>query len=259
MIPHRQTKKLTKPVPIPTAAKQTPKAVPSRNFFTPLRVNDMDTATTAAENTLPEKEAHRKSGRPPPLVITSATNLIQLQSDLKKTQQRRVQVPKYMKWNPYMAHYSAMKSCLETHNLHYFTLSQNREKPIKAVICHLSPDKPAEDISDSLVDSGFNVISLWQMTATQRPPNWQTNMKLLCLYLHTITRNIKWQEIFSVNHIIIKIELYRDQIGFAKTLALSRPTATNPLDVWCGGGHLHRKCPEKMNTEFMPSCCNFPY
>jgi hypothetical protein len=50
-----------------------------------------------------------------------------------------------------MADYSAMKSYLEKNNLHYFTFSQNSEKPIKAVIRHL-PDTPTEDISNSLED-----------------------------------------------------------------------------------------------------------
>jgi hypothetical protein len=40
----------------------------------------MDTETTGAENT--EQEAPRKSGRPPPIVMTSITNLIRLQSNL---------------------------------------------------------------------------------------------------------------------------------------------------------------------------------
>jgi hypothetical protein len=42
----------------------------------------MDTETTGAENTLLE-EAPTKSGRSPPIVTTSTTNLIRLQSDLK--------------------------------------------------------------------------------------------------------------------------------------------------------------------------------
>jgi hypothetical protein len=45
----------------------------------------MDTETTEAENTQSEKEAPRKSGRPPPVVMTSATNFIRLRSDLKHT------------------------------------------------------------------------------------------------------------------------------------------------------------------------------
>jgi hypothetical protein len=66
-----------------SAVKQPPKTVPTRNFFAPLRTNGMDTETTGAENTLQEKEASRKSGGPPPLVMTSTANLIGIQSDLK--------------------------------------------------------------------------------------------------------------------------------------------------------------------------------
>jgi hypothetical protein len=66
------------------AGKLPTKTMITRKFFAPLRTNDMDTETTAAENTLPEKEAPRTSGRPPPIVMTSTTNLIRLQSDLKK-------------------------------------------------------------------------------------------------------------------------------------------------------------------------------
>jgi hypothetical protein len=44
----------------------------------------MDMETTGAENTLPEQEAPRKPGRPPPTVMTSTTNLSRRQSDLKE-------------------------------------------------------------------------------------------------------------------------------------------------------------------------------
>jgi hypothetical protein len=43
----------------------------------------MDTETTEAENILLEQEAPKKPGRPPSRVMTSITNLIRLQSDLK--------------------------------------------------------------------------------------------------------------------------------------------------------------------------------
>jgi hypothetical protein len=64
-----------------------------------------------------------------------------------------------------------MKLYLEKYYLHYFTLSPNSEKPIKAVICHLSPDTPVEEISSSLEDLGFNVINVRQMTPTQTAPS----------------------------------------------------------------------------------------
>jgi hypothetical protein len=69
-------KKSSKPVPSSTAVILPPKAVLTHNFFTPLR-------TTGAENTLTEQVAPRKLGRPPPIMMISTTNLIQLQSNLK--------------------------------------------------------------------------------------------------------------------------------------------------------------------------------
>jgi hypothetical protein len=53
-------KKPTISAPKSAAGKLPTKAVITRNFFAPLRTNDMDTETTAAENTLPDKEAPRK-------------------------------------------------------------------------------------------------------------------------------------------------------------------------------------------------------
>jgi hypothetical protein len=44
----------------------------------------MDMETPEAENELMEREAHRKPGRPLPTVMTSTSNLIRLQSDLKE-------------------------------------------------------------------------------------------------------------------------------------------------------------------------------
>jgi hypothetical protein len=76
-------KKSTKPVPTSTAVKLPPKAMFTHNFFAPLRTADMDMDTTITENTIPEQEAPRKPGRPPPIVMISTKNLIQLQRDLK--------------------------------------------------------------------------------------------------------------------------------------------------------------------------------
>jgi hypothetical protein len=64
-----------------------------------------------------------------------------------------------------MEDYSAMISYQEKNNLHYFTFFPHSEKPIKAVIRHLPPDTPAEDISNSLENLDY-VINVRQMTAT---------------------------------------------------------------------------------------------
>jgi hypothetical protein len=73
-------------------------------------------------------------------------------------------------------HYSAIESYLEKNN-NYFTSSSNSEKPAKAVICHLPPDTPAEDISSGLEDLGFNVINMRQMTTrTASNPTWHPSL-----------------------------------------------------------------------------------
>jgi hypothetical protein len=73
----QSAKNSSKTVPISAAFKLPPDAVSTRKFFGPLRTTGMNTETVGAENTLPEQEVPRKSGRPPPIVMTSTTNLIQ--------------------------------------------------------------------------------------------------------------------------------------------------------------------------------------
>jgi hypothetical protein len=154
---------------------------------------------------------------------------------------------------------------MERNNLHYFTSSPNSEKPIKAVIRHLPPDTPAEDISNGLEGLGFNVINVRQMQATRTSPNGQAHVAPFPLFLVTLTRNITYKKIFklnSFNHTIIEVELYRTQSGLTQYC-----NCQNFGHVWanwkqpprclrCGGGHLHRECPEKTNTEYTPSCCS---
>jgi hypothetical protein len=152
----------------------------------------MDTETTGAENTLPEQEIPKKSGRPPPIVMTSTTNLIRLQSDLKEHVKGEYEFRNTRNGTRIiakeMAGYSAMKSYLEKNNHQYFTFSPNSEKPIKVVISHLPPATPAEDISNSLENLGFNIINVRQLTTNRRAPNSQIYVENLPLFLVTLTR-----------------------------------------------------------------------
>jgi hypothetical protein len=139
-----------------------------------------------------------------------------------------------------MVDYSAMKSCPEKNNLQNFTISPNSKEPIKAVIRHLPPDTPAEYISNNPEDLGFYVINARQLTTNRRAPYGHTHVETLLLFLVTLTRNVKSQEIFklnSLNHIIIEVEselkLVLHNATTAEILAMSGPTASNPLDVRC--------------------------
>jgi hypothetical protein len=54
----------------------------------------------------------------------------------------------------------------ESNKLPYFTFYLKSQKPINAVIWHLPFTVPADDISDGLMNLGFDVVSVKQMSAT---------------------------------------------------------------------------------------------
>jgi hypothetical protein len=64
------TKKWDKPVPTPAAVKLPSNATLTRKFFTPLRTTVIDTETISADDTRSEKQAPRKPGRPPAIMMT---------------------------------------------------------------------------------------------------------------------------------------------------------------------------------------------
>jgi hypothetical protein len=118
-----------------------------------------------------------------------------------------------------MGDYSAVKAHLESKNLHYFTVYPKFQKPIKAVIRYLPSNIPAEDISDSLVSLGCDVISVKQLTSTRRLSAEGTSQVNLPLFLITLLRTTKSQEIYKVYglcHISIKVEAYEAQTGLTQ-------------------------------------------
>jgi hypothetical protein len=64
--------------------------VATRNFFAPLRATTMETDSSGAEATTVEEAVPGKASWKPPIILTSTTNLIQFQRQLKKCGQRRL-------------------------------------------------------------------------------------------------------------------------------------------------------------------------
>jgi hypothetical protein len=60
-----------------------PKEVPTCNYFDPLHAAEMETDSAGSEASSCKATAPGKTGRPPPIILTSAVNLIQLQKQLK--------------------------------------------------------------------------------------------------------------------------------------------------------------------------------
>jgi hypothetical protein len=95
-----------------------------------------------------------------------------------------------------MVDYQAVRAHFDQNSLTYFTFFPKSEKPVKAVIRHLPSNTPAKDISDGLVDLGFDVISVKQMSSARRSPDG-SNPITLPLFLVTLPRTQKSQEIFK--------------------------------------------------------------
>jgi hypothetical protein len=254
--------------PAAEANNTTKQEVATLNFFAPLWASTMETDSSGAEATTLDDAVPGKAGRPPPIILTSTTNLFQLQRQLKNVSKGDFEFRNTKNGSRVitksMTDFEAVKSYFSTHNLAYYSFFPKSQKPIKAVLRHLPSNTPAEDISEGLVTLGFDIISVKQMTICHRSPSEGTSSRNLPLYLITLPRTAKSQETFKLQcvcHISIRVEAYRAQSGltqchncqqFGHVWANCRQP---PHCMWCGGGHLHKECPEK-NTSSTPVCCN---
>jgi hypothetical protein len=120
--------------------------LPTRNLYAPLRT-EMD---LEVDNNSEQQEPSNQAGRPPPIILTSATNLLQLQKQLRcivkgsfefrNTKSRIRVVAKEM------ADFSAIKTFFTSQKLSFFSFFPKSQKPVKAVIRHLPSVTPAEEI-----------------------------------------------------------------------------------------------------------------
>jgi hypothetical protein len=261
---------------MPTAGIKDPRLrphhdMPTKNFFAPLRATDMECEGNKSKDTDTQDEVQqpaRKTGRPPPIVLTSQENLIAMQKKLKGLCKGTFELRSTRNGariiTKEMADFSAIRTYLENQNLPYFTFFPKSQKPIKAVIRHLPINTPAEDISDGLVEVGFDVITVRQMTTTRGLTTGQSTVNLP-LFLITLPRTPKSQEIFkltSLCYIAVKVEAYKAQTGLTQCYNCQQfghvwaNCKQPPRCLWCGGGHLHKECPEKENATSKPACCN---
>jgi hypothetical protein len=149
--------------------------------------------------------------------LTSAANLIQLQKKLKDVARQSFEPSNTRSGTRVVTKdivdYQAVKAHFTKSSLAYFTFFPMSEKPVKAVLRHLPSNTPAQDISDGLVDLGFDVVSVKQMSSARRSHYGLTPMTLP-LFLITLSWTQKSQEIFKLSglcHICIKVEAYKSQ------------------------------------------------
>jgi hypothetical protein len=211
----------------------------------------METDAPVTEPIPPEAAAQGKTGRPPPIVLTSTVNLIQLQEQLKGVAKDNFEIRNTRNgtWvlTKDMVDYQAVKNYFDTQSLPYFTFFPKSQKPIKAVIRHLPHNTPAEDIAEGLGDIGFDVFSVKQMSSVRRSPEGPTNITLP-LFLVTLPRTTKSSELFklsSLRRIFIKVEAYKThniltQCFNCQTFGHVWANCKQPPRcLWCGGRGTH--------------------
>jgi hypothetical protein len=84
---------------------------------------------------------------------------------------------------------------------------------------YLPSNTPAEKIYEELVELGFDTLSFKQITTTRRSPSENPENSELRLFLITLPRTEKCQDVFrltSLCHISIKVEAYRNQNGLTQ-------------------------------------------
>jgi hypothetical protein len=85
-----------------------------------------------------------------------------------------------------MTDYSAIKSFFHSEKLSFFTFFPKSVKLIKAVIRYIPSNTPAEEIYEALLEHGFRVIIVKQITSN-RKPSTEGNQKAANLPLFHIT------------------------------------------------------------------------
>jgi hypothetical protein len=162
-----------------------------KNFFAPLRTANMPADASATEpSSAREKVIPAKADRPPPIILTSVTNLIQLQKQIKWVVKQASEFPNTKNRihviSKDMVDFQAVKLHFESNNLSFYSFPKS-ENPIKAVIHHLPINTPAEDMAEGLGDLGF-ACGVGATTCIQTVRRRATHLQ----YRHAVTAN--WQK-----------------------------------------------------------------
>jgi hypothetical protein len=206
------------------AARTPKKATPSeksakaatKNFFAPIRTANMDTDAPATEPSPATKTVMpAKADRSPTIILPSATNLIQLQKELKCVAKQAFEFRNTRNGTRVitkdMADFQTVKLHFESNNLSFYFFPKS-ENPFKSMIPHLPINTPAEDIAEGLGTLGFEAVSVRQLSTTRR--SLEGTRVTIPLFLVTLPRTTKSQELFKLSnlcHVAIKVEAYRSQ------------------------------------------------
>lgn len=155
-----------------------------------------------------------------------------------------------------MMDFSAWKAHFKRDNLHCFSFSLNLKTPLKLWFALQSP---AEDIHSGLVQLGFDIITIKQMSANCLSAAEGTSTNHLPLFPDNLDRIF---QLPSLCHISNNLEVYKAQNAhmqcynsqeFGNVWANCKQP---PHCLWCGNVHLHKDSPETGNALLTSTCCN---
>jgi hypothetical protein len=183
----------------------------------------------------------------------AAANLIQSQKQLKRVAQQLFVSHGTKNGARVITKDMGDYKSVEAHFESYYTFYPESKRPMKAAICCLPLNTPAEDVAERPVDFGLEVVSIRQMSTARQSPEGTASITLP-LFLVTLPRTTKSQDSFKLSnlwHISIKAESSKSQDALTQCYncqkfghvwaSCKRP----PRCLWCGGCHLHKDCPEK--------------
>jgi hypothetical protein len=166
--------KTSKPTPGPRDSRIQPQPVTENKFFAPLRGANLEIKSCCTKENQQDEAPTAKTGRPLSIVSTATSNLLQLQKIIRGVVKENLEFRNTGNGTRVLTHslidFAAVKSYFVTRNFPYFAFYPKSLKPIKAVLRHLPIDTLARDISDGLIDAGFDIISVKRMTSTRRSP-----------------------------------------------------------------------------------------
>jgi hypothetical protein len=141
--------------------------VVTKNYFAPLRAVPMEGVEVCEET--PSSDKNLDKSRPTPIVLTSEVNLLSFQKDLEAVETGefffRNTASGTQITTKSTADYKTIQKLLSQKGLPFFTFYTKRDKPVRARIRHLPNNTSSEDITVTLQELGYEIISVKKMTA----------------------------------------------------------------------------------------------
>jgi hypothetical protein len=116
----------------------------------------MDCTEAEGGDNQDEQQTSGSADRPPPIVLTTATNLLQLQKDIRVFVKGNFNLRSTRNGTRVVtretADYSAIGAHFDGRNMSYYTFHPKSDKPINVIIIHLPIDTSAEVICNALME-----------------------------------------------------------------------------------------------------------